>query len=179
MKKKMFDFVIGNPPYQGIATSGIGGFAAPVYDKFMDAAFTVSDKVELIHPARFLFNAGSTPKEWNKKMLSDSHFKIIKYEENAADIFPGQDIKGGIVISYHDKNTDFGAINIFTKYVELNSLLKKTKNKSKDFLSNYAPSTPKFNLDNLINDIPSCKNKIAEKRLSTNVLTKLDNIVFF
>lgn len=57
-----FDFVIGNPPYQEQTIGDNKGFAPPVYDKFIDGAMAISDKVELIHPARFLFNAGSTPK---------------------------------------------------------------------------------------------------------------------
>ena len=71
MGKKIFDFVIGNPPYNAdFSDSGDNGkFAAPVYNEFMDATYQVADKVELIHPARFLFNAGSTPKEWNHKIL--------------------------------------------------------------------------------------------------------------
>ena len=43
-----FDFVIGNPPYQ---EEKEGTSDKPVYDKFMDAAFDVADRVELIHPA--------------------------------------------------------------------------------------------------------------------------------
>ena len=39
----------------------------------MDEAYKVGEKVELIHPARFLFNAGSTPKLWNEKMLNNEH----------------------------------------------------------------------------------------------------------
>ena len=61
----------------------------------MDSAFKVSDKVELITPARFLFDAGSTPKAWNRKMLNDTHFKVLRYEENASDVFSNTDIKGG------------------------------------------------------------------------------------
>lgn len=41
-----FDFVIGNPPYND--DFGIGendSFAAPVYHKFLDAAYQVADKV--------------------------------------------------------------------------------------------------------------------------------------
>ena len=66
-----FDFIVGNPPYQDETLGDNKGFAPPIYDKFMDAAYEVADKVELIHPARFLFNAGSTPKAWNRKMLED------------------------------------------------------------------------------------------------------------
>ena len=65
-----FDFAIGNPPYQEETIGDNKGFAPPVYNKFLDAACEVAEKVEMIHPARFLFNAGSTPKTWNKKILN-------------------------------------------------------------------------------------------------------------
>ena len=55
-----FDYVIGNPAYNSdFSSSGDNeNYAAPVYNEFLDAAFKVSDVVEMIHPARFLFNAG-------------------------------------------------------------------------------------------------------------------------
>ena len=115
-----FDFVIGNPPYQEQTIGDNKGFAPPVYDKFIDGAIAISDKVELIHPARFLFNAGSTPKAWNEKMLDNSHFKVLRYEENASNIFSNTDIKGGVAISYYDKSQNFGKIGVFTKHKGLN-----------------------------------------------------------
>lgn len=120
-----FDFAIGNPPYQEETIGDNKGFAPPVYNKFLDAACEVAEKVEMIHPARFLFNAGSTPKAWNKKMLGDEHFKIMEYEADSSRIFPNTDIKGGIVISYHDETKKYGAIEIFTKNKELNTILHK------------------------------------------------------
>lgn len=96
----------------------------------MDAVDGVADRVELIHPARFLFNAGSTPKAWNKKMLEDPHFKVLKYEEDATKVFPDTDIKGGVAITYRDSTKDFGAIKVFTKYEELNSILRKVSQAS-------------------------------------------------
>lgn len=97
MGKKLFDYVIGNPPYQeDFGKSGDNGnFAKPVYNLFMDEAYKVSDKVELITPARFLFNAGSTPKSWNEKMLNDKHFKVLEYEADSSKVFTDKDIKGG------------------------------------------------------------------------------------
>lgn len=59
-----FDFIIGNPPYQE-ETEGTSD--KPIYNYFMDQSFEVAERVELISPARFLFDAGKTPKEWNKK----------------------------------------------------------------------------------------------------------------
>lgn len=97
MGKSLFDYAIGNPPYNAdFNNSGQNGnYAQPVYNDFMDAANEVAEKVELIHPARFLFDAGSTPKAWNEKMLNDPHFKVLHYEENASRVFPNTDIKGG------------------------------------------------------------------------------------
>lgn len=122
-----FDFVIGNPPYQDNTIGENDTFAPPVYDKFMDAAYTVADRVELIHPARFLFNAGSTPKPWNQKMLEDEHFKVLEYEPDCKKVFANTEIKGGIAITYRDNQKNFGEIGIFTQYPELNSILKKVK----------------------------------------------------
>lgn len=122
-----FDFAIGNPPYQDETLGDNKGFAPPVYNKFIDAACEVAEKVEMIHPARFLFNAGSTPKAWNKKMLEDEHFKIMEYEEDSSKVFANTDIKGGVVISYHDETKQYGAIKVFTKYKELNTILHKVK----------------------------------------------------
>lgn len=116
MGKKLFDYVIGNPPYnEDFENSGDNGnFAKPVYNQFIDAVNGVAEKVELIHPARFLFNAGSTPKAWNEKMLSNPHFKILSYEADSSKVFSNTDIKGGIAISYSDSTKDFGAIGTFT-----------------------------------------------------------------
>lgn len=120
-----FDFVIGNPPYQDETLGENKGFAPPIYHLFIDEAYKVADKVELIHPARFLFNAGSTPKAWNQKMLADPHLKVLHYEQDASKIFPNTEITGGIAVTYHDMRVEYGATGIFTAYFELNSILKK------------------------------------------------------
>ena len=93
MKNKLFDFVIGNPPYQEDVENK-GDRPNPIYNRFMDEAYMVGNVVELIHPARFLFNAGQTPKDWNEKMLNDEHFKVLHYEADAEKIFPDAEIKG-------------------------------------------------------------------------------------
>ena len=123
-----FDFAIGNPPYQEDVQNK-GDRPNPVYDRFLDASFGIATKVCLIHPARFLFNAGQTPKAWNKKMLADTHFRILFYQPDATQIFANTDIKGGVVISYHDETSDFGAIEVFTSYPQLNSIVKKVAEK--------------------------------------------------
>ena len=85
MGKKLFDYVIGNPPYQEENDSN--GRQSPVYNKFMDATFSIAQCVEMITPARFLFDAGQTPKAWNEKMLQDEHFTVLNYESDASKVF--------------------------------------------------------------------------------------------
>ena len=117
-----FDFIIGNPPYQDETVGEQKTFMPPVYDKFMDATYQLADKVELITPARFLFNAGSTPKAWNKKMLSDKHFKVLKYISDSSKLFSNTEIKGGVAISYHALNENFGPIDNFIANKPLNDI---------------------------------------------------------
>ena len=119
-----FDFCIGNPPYQETRENTSD---RPIYNLFVDAAATISDRVELITPARFLFNAGRTPKEWNKKMLGDPHFKVLMFEQDSANVFSNTDIKGGVAITYRDANSNFGSIGQFSQFKELNSLANKMK----------------------------------------------------
>ena len=89
-----FDFVIGNPPYQDETVGDQKTFMPTVYHKFMEASYEIGEKVELITPARFLFNAG-TIKEWSSRILSDTHFKVLMYEPDVKKIFPEQSITGG------------------------------------------------------------------------------------
>ncbi|MCI6265009.1 MAG: Eco57I restriction-modification methylase domain-containing protein [Collinsella sp.] len=138
---KKFYAVIGNPPYQeqqesNDAEGSKKNYAPPIYNYFMDAANEVGTRVELIHPARFLFDAGSTPRAWNKKMLNDKHFKVLQFEEDSNMFFPSlaSPLKGGIAITYHDNTSVIGPIGVFTKFEELNAILKKV-GKSSEFES--------------------------------------------
>lgn len=121
---KKFDVVIGNPPYQEEAQGG-GTRDTPLYHLFMDAAYEVARKAVLITPARFLFNAGFTPKAWNEKMLADTRLTVSQYVPTSDELFPGTDIKGGIAVTSWDETGDAQAIGTFTKYPELNSILHK------------------------------------------------------
>lgn len=181
MGKKLFDYVIGNPPYnEDFENSGENGnFAKPVYNLFMDATYEVAGKVELIHPARFLFNAGSTPKAWNNKMLSDEHFKVLHYDANSTAVFPNTDIKGGIAISYRDASKDFGAIKTFTAFPELNGIVNKAAASDEAHsVASIVYTQVRFDLDALYTDHPECQNIIGsggkDKRFRNNAFDKIN-----
>lgn len=127
-----FDAIVGNPPYQIMATGDANG-SDPIYHLFIDAACKLGEKVSFIHPARFLFNAGKTPKDWNEKMLNDEHYKVVQYWANSGDVFPTVDIKGGVAVTYWDKNKSFEKIGTFVAYDELRTILEKVK--TKDFVT--------------------------------------------
>ena len=122
---KKFDVVIGNPPYQEEAQGG-GTRDTPVYHLFMDAAYEVGKKAVLITPARFLFNAGFTPKAWNEKMLADPHLTVAALRARQRRAVPGHGPSRAASPSPTATRTHDGEpIGTFTKYPELNTILHK------------------------------------------------------
>lgn len=167
-KKFKFDVVIGNPPYQEEA-GGTSSSDKPIYNYFMDEAYKIGNIVELITPGRFLFNAGATPKAWNRKMLSNKNVKVLYYETDSSKVFQNTDIKGGVAVTIFDRNQDFGEIGTFTIFYELNSILKKVVPSIKEngSLTDIIFSQNKFNLDKLNAHYPKLKR--TDKRLESNI----------
>ena len=176
-----FDVVIGNPPYQDKTIGDNNTYQPPVYHKFLDAAYDVSDKVIMIHPARFLFNAGSTPKEWNEKMLHDTHLAVLFYESNSSNIFTNTEIKGGIVITYHDNTKIFGEIDVFTPYEQLNKIMKKVVNNKFSSLSKIISGRSMYRFTRKLHeDVPDVINRLSKGHdtdLTSNVFDKLKDVM--
>ena len=124
---KKFDVVIGNPPYQDDLIGENETKAPPVYHKFMDAAFEISERTVLVTPARFLSNAGQTSKSWNQKVLADEHLKVAIFEPSSSTIFPGTDIDGGIVVTYRDATRTIGPIGNLAYMPEVESIVNAVK----------------------------------------------------
>ncbi len=170
---KKFDFCIGNPPYME-TTDSDSTRMPPVYNIFMDEAFKVADTVELITPARFLFNSGFTPKNWNDKMLNDEHFKILQYEADSSKVFPSTSITGGLVISYRNSNRKCGAIGTFSKYPELNTILTKVKSVAVNFMDTIVYPSLNYGLSSLMR----AENPQLLDRLRTSAFTTLSDVFF-
>lgn len=177
-----FDYVIGNPPYQDETLGDNKGFAPPVYNKFLDASYEIANKVEMIHPARFLFNAGGTPKVWNQKMLENKHFKILYYEADSEKVFHGTDIKGGISISYFSKNDNYGAVGTFTPYNELNTILAKVRPQIDESLSKTVSGRGLYRLsEKALQDYPEIEilqSKGHKYDVGSGAFKILDGIIF-
>ena len=173
-----FDAIVGNPPYQIMAAGEANG-SDPIYHLFIDAACKLGEKVSFIHPARFLFNAGKTPKDWNEKMLNDEHYKVVQYWANSGDVFPTVDIKGGVAVTYWDKNKTFEKIGTFVAHEPLRTALEKVLAiKGFKSLTDSIYPQNKYEFSTLYKDYPHYKNIIgsdgADKRLRPNAFDKLD-----
>ena len=160
VKEMKFDAVVGNPPYQEETDATR---KPPIYNYFYDMAFELAPIATLVTPARFLFDAGQTSKEWNRKMLSDEHFKVIRYFENSKDVFDTVDIKGGVAITYHDSNTNFGAIDIFTAYSELNGIISKVKHMCEPTMDTIISARGTYRTTNIFNaDYPDAIERLGK-----------------
>lgn len=174
MEKKFFA-VIGNPPYQETVE---GTSDKPIYNYFMDEAYKVSERTELITPARFLFNAGKTPKDWNRKMLDDPHLKVADYQQKSDAVFPNTDIKGGVAVTYRDFSAEFGPIGVFSAFSELRSLQKKiSPHLLGGCLTDIIYLQNRFDLQALYADFPEAREQISsggrERRIVTSSFNKL------
>lgn len=170
-KNFKFDVVIGNPPFQEDVE---GTSAAQIYPYFMDEAYKISNISEFITKAGFLFNAGKTSKAWNKKMLHDPHLKVLFYEPNSSKVFENTGFKGGVAVTYWDRNVEHAPIGTFSPFPILQSIIGKVVF-SNDFtaISKNIFVQSKFNLEILYKNNPSLKNMIGsggkEKRLTTSI----------
>lgn len=172
------DAIIGNPPYQVTSENTSD---APVYHLFIDLASLLAQRVSLLTPARYLFNAGKTPKDWNTKILNDEHFKVVDYWANSTDVFPTVDIKGGVAVMYRDSKLDFGKIGTFTAYKKLNIIANKVCKISENGLFAkliYAPESYRLS-DKLHEDYPWAKERLSMGHpydITTNIFEKLPEI---
>ena len=151
---------------------------AAIYNYFMDEGYKIGRKVEYITPARFLFNAGKTPKDWNRKMLNDPHFKVLFHEQDSSKVFSNTDIKGGVAITYRDEAENYGAIEVFSHFSELQTIKQKVyptlNGKS---LSTIMFLQNRFDLEVLYADYPDFKKIISsdgkERRIVSSSFEKL------
>lgn len=173
---KKFDVVIGNPPYQEEA-QGDGTRDTPVYHLFMDAAYELGTKVVLITPARFLFNAGFTPKAWNEKMLADPHLTVPIYVRDSSELFPGTKIRAGIAVTYRDAERAGVPIETFTAYEELNSILHKVRESGTTFIDGLVSSGRAYAFAQAMHDdnpdASGLMSSDAQFRVSTNAFEQL------
>jgi hypothetical protein len=101
-----FDVIIGNPPYQLGQSGGEsgGGFAMPIYQKFVEAAMSADPRyLVMVTPSRW-FTGGRGLDEFRSSMLSSHRLRKLVDFPNAADVFPGVNINGGASFFLWDRD---------------------------------------------------------------------------
>ena len=104
-----FDVVIGNPPYQlGDGGGGGGASAVPIYNLFVEAAFSLEPRYTLmITPSRW-FSGGKGLNDFRDRMLGAHRFvKLVDFPQ-LYDVFPGVKIRGGISYWLWSRDHDGG-----------------------------------------------------------------------
>lgn len=138
-----FNAVVSNPPYQ------VGVNKEPLYHHFISIGMEIGDLGTLIHPGRFLFNAGKTPKAWNQKMLNAEHFKVVKYWKKSDEVFDAVDIKGGVAVTMWDKQNVIGPIGTFVLHDELRTIQEKVESLGEESFSKLVYSRDLYQLTEL------------------------------
>lgn len=175
--------IIGNPPYQDNAVGEQKTYNGPLYNIFMDCAYGLSRFVEMIHPARFLSNAGSTPKAWNKKMLNDPHLSVPMFWPIQKKVFDDTEIKGGVAVSIRNQDEHKEPIGLFTPYPELNSILEIVTHR-KDFkpMSDIVVTRTAYRFtDKMHEDHPEAMSQLSKGHpydMSTNIFERLPQVFF-
>lgn len=164
-----FDVIIGNPPYQMNTGGALGQGAVPIYQKFIEQAKRLNPNLlVMITPSRW-FSGGVGLDDFRKQMLSEPRIRKIVDYLNSSDCFSGVEIKGGVSYFIWDRNyrgdCDVVTIknnkktselirplredncDVFIRYNEAISILRKIQSKNEPSFSNTILSTNPFGMD--------------------------------
>ena len=173
-----FDVIIGNPPYQLSDGGGRESSAIPLYHKFVEQAKKLNPSfLTMIIPARW-YAGGKGLDEFRSSMLNDDKLAQIHDFPETADCFPGINIRGGVCYFLWEKahhgdceifNHKNGAVvsqdkrplleknsDVFVRYNEAISILRKVQVKKEDTFDRIVSSRNPFGL-------PSNFEKFKEK----------------
>lgn len=143
-KMPFFDVIISNPPYQ-LSTAGEenGAQAKPLYHKFIEQAKKLNPNyLAMIVPSRW-FAGGWGLDSFRENMITDNHLEFLHDFPNAADCFPGVEIKGGVCYFLWNKHFSGECYFITHEKNEIVSTMRRSlKEKNCDVLIRYNEAVP-------------------------------------
>ena len=137
-KKMKFDVIIGNPPYQledkgNNTTSNVKRTSAiPVYPHYVEEAKKIAQMyISMIMPSRWM-TGGKGLDSFRENNIKDKRFLVIHDFENDKEVFPNNDVGGGVMYFIWDR-THCGQVKYY----------KHNKN-SIDFVERYLDTGQKI-----------------------------------
>lgn len=137
-KKMKFDVIIGNPPYQledkgNNTTSNVKRTSAiPVYPHYVEEAKKIAQRyISMIMPSRWM-TGGKGLDSFRENNIKDKRFLVIHDFENDKEVFPNNDVGGGVMYFIWDR-THCGQVKYY----------KHNKN-SIDFVERYLDTGQKI-----------------------------------
>jgi site-specific DNA-methyltransferase (adenine-specific) len=182
-----FDVIVGNPPYQ-LSTEGFGGQARPIYNMFVEQAIKLNPRyISMIIPSRW-FAGGMGLNDFREQMLTDKRIKHITDIHQAADVFPGVEIKGGVCYFLWDSQysgdceiesiisgsrtspikRSLNQYDIFVRFNEAIPILEKVLAKNEKKLNEIVSGVQPFGLPGSFNDFKQEKFDGAVKIYARN-----------
>lgn len=170
LKDMKFDVIIGNPPYQLSDGGGRDSGATPIYNLFVEQAIKLNPRfITMIIPARW-YTGGKGLDNFREKILNDTRIAEIHDYPETADCFPGVNIRGGICYFLWNQNKTIkdcyiynhknGIItssmqrkllednsNVFIRYNQAISILKKVQIFKEPTYDSVVSSRKPFGLD--------------------------------
>lgn len=114
-------------------------------------------------------------------MLSDSHFKVMKFEADASTVFSEVEIKGGVAVTYRDAESEFEPIGTFVAWKPMCSVLTKVGVACEPSLASLVTGAVPYKYsDEAKSQHPEYAEQMGKSfDLRTNALDKLFGKLFF
>ena len=181
-----FDVIIGNPPYQMNDGGGLGGSSAtPIYQYFVEQAKKLHPRyLTMIIPSRW-FAGGKGLDEFRNSMLNDGKIRVLNDYINAADCFPGVEIKGGVCYFLWDRdNSGMCQITTFKDGKVLSQSIRPFKEPGSDIFIRYNEmvsvfkKVQRFN-ESSFSDLVSPRQPFGFSKLSKRKKSSENNILLY